>query len=552
MLPSDLFIFCASANISGSVSRYPCTLTSQMAWQVLLTTCLIVYGAAAIPTQAIDAERALITPPPPKLDTSLYPHERRDIIDSLTSKIDSYVNSIISDLGSDIPSYVTEGILPGELGFPTGSAVLSSANVSSTDLDAQPTQVLNIPGYGNWTAQGWNLRVHGNVYKQPNISNDTIDNLANVFLIDTSVAQLPQEQQDQARNVTREIFVVQQGGENVTVNIFPGPTFGSSGEPGGGGGTTPNTNQLIESMQLPYETTPEGDFDTFIPISNTSGALQPGVGDVAPQRLNVYANGTLTGNATSYLVSDQGLTVISDIDDILRVTKIYQPKEGLLNTFARPFTPWMNMPSIYANWSRSLPTMHFHYLTTTPEQITANYMQFIYDNYPGGSFDTRPLNFSDLSATLSIRKFLLEKIFQTYPDRKFILVADTSNSDVMRDYPEMATEYPGQVQCIFLRNTSSTDSGDRFPYDTKGFKNLNQQTYMFFHVPDDLTGLDIANGQCYNASIPQNLTFSEQGLPFGLSDSGSGGSNSAAGRSWWPNLSHIALIGAGVMLFNAL
>lgn len=37
---------------------------------------------------------------------------------------------------------------------------------------------------------------------------------------------------------------------------------------------------------------------------------------------------------------------------------------------------------------------------------------------------------------------------------------------------------------------------------------------MFFVVPDDLTNLD--NGQRYNTSIPQNVTFSEQGLPFGL------------------------------------
>ena len=62
-------------------------------------------------------------------------------------------------------------------------------------------------------------------------------------------------------------------------------------------------------------------------------------------------------------------------------------------------------------------------------------MDFIYKNYPGGSFDDRPLNFSDVSATLSIRKFLLDKVFQTFPQRKFILIADTSNSDVMRDYP---------------------------------------------------------------------------------------------------------------------
>jgi len=41
---------------------------------------------------------------------------------------------------------------------------------------------------------------------------------------------------------------------------------------------------------------------------------------------------------------------------------------------------------------------------------------------------------------------------------------------------------------------------------------------MFFLHPDDLSNLDIANGQCYNQSIPQNLTFGYQGLPLGIGD----------------------------------
>lgn len=89
----------------------------------------------------------------------------------------------------------------------------------------------------------------------------------------------------------------------------------------------------------------------------------------------MYTNGTNTGNATAYLVPPTGFTIISDIDDILRVTKIYDPVEGLLNSFARAFTPWMNMPDIYANWSATIPNFHFHYLTTTPEQVTRNYME---------------------------------------------------------------------------------------------------------------------------------------------------------------------------------
>lgn len=390
-----------------------------------------VLGFLAEPTPAATPSSILIPAlaATPTLATHAYPHQRRDIFGDVTS----YVDGIISSLGSGIPSYVTEGLLPNLQGLPTGSEVLNSASVSSTDLDAIPTSVLNIPGYGNYTPDGWNLRFRGNVYKQPNISQDTIDDLTNIFLIDTSVQELSPAEANQARNLTREIFVVQQGDLNVTMDLTPAPAAGGDGESGGGGGVTPAGGD--QSITLPYPTTDEGDFDVFVNIN--SDGLQPGTGDIPPQRINVYAQGTDTGNATSYLVSDSGLTFISDIDDILRVTKIYEPKEGLLNTFARPFEPWMNMPDIYRNWSVSLPNAHFHYLTTTPEQGTRPYMSFIYSTYPGGSFDTRPLNFSDVSATLSIRKYLLDRVFQTFPNRKFVLVADTSNSDVMRDYPKM-------------------------------------------------------------------------------------------------------------------
>lgn len=367
------------------------------------------------------------------------------------------------------------------------------------------------------------MRFHGNVFKQPNISESKLDDLANVFLIGTSIQQLPPAEQTQARNLTAEIYVIQQGNVNVTMNLEPASSQGTDGTVSGSEAVTPGGG--AQAITLVGETTTEGDFDQFLPIANVSGPggyLLPGNGTTSIQRLNVYANGTDTGNATSYLVPEAGLTIVSDIDDILRITQIYEPALGLLNSFAKAYVPWMNMPDIYANWSKSIPDFHFHYLTTTPEQVTRNYMDFIYKSYPGGSFDTRPLNFSDVSATLSIRKFLLEKIFQTYPKRKFVLIADTSNSDVMRDYPAMATEFPGQVLCIFLRNTSATDSGDKFPYDTSGFKGLNQSMYMFFLVPDDLMNLDIVNGQCYNSTIKQNVTFSEQGLPFGLSKKSGG------------------------------
>jgi phosphatidate phosphatase APP1 len=397
---------------------------------------------------------------------------------------------------------------------------MSSLGINDGDLAAKPTEVLNIPPYANWTEQGWNVRFHGNVYKLPDISQSKIDDLANVFLIDTSVEELPEDQKANARNLTRSIFIVQQGNVNVSISLEPSPMQGGDGEAGGGnsieapGGT--------QNLTLPYETTDQGDFDVFVPIQ--SKGLLPGNETNNVQRLNVHTNGTLSGNATAFLLPTEGITFVSDIDDILRVTKIYDPKEGLINSFAKSFIQWENMPEIYANWSRTLPNnTSFHYLTTTPEQATRNYMDFIYKTYPGGSFDTRPLNFSDISATLSIRKWLLTKLFETFPQRKFVLVADTSNSDVMADYPQMAHDFPNQVQCIFLRNTSATDESDWFPYNTEGFKGLNNRSYMFFRHANDLAGLDIANGQCLNETIPQNVTFSRQAEVLGIHGDSAGG-----------------------------
>jgi len=479
---------------------------------LLLAACSGIAVAVAIPAPTVPpvhvvAPAPVITPAVIQFD-STRSYQRRNIL----SAIESDLGSVLTALGSDIPSYVISGVPNFFQGFPTGSQVQSSLGISDSDLAATPTQVLNMPPYANWTDQGWNVRFHGNVYKMPNLTTSKLNDLANVFLIGTNITSLPASQQDQARNLTAEIFVVQQANQNVSFHLESAP---SAITPPGGS----------QNITFPYETTIEGDFDAFVPIQNVSGSgLLAGNGTDQIQRLNVYANGSIMGNATAYLVPPTGLTFISDIDDILRVTKIYEPEEGLLNSFARPFMPWENMPDIYANWSRSLPnSTHFHYLTTTPEQITRNYMDFIYKTYPGGSFDTRPLNFSDVSATLSIRMFLLQKIFQTFPQRKFVLIADTSNSDVMSDYPQLAHDYPNQVQCIFLRNTSATDPGDKFPYNTSKFQGLNNRSYMFFLNPNDLTNLDILGGNCLNQSIMQNVTFGIQDEVLGI--------HGAAGRA---------------------
>ncbi|KAK4453848.1 hypothetical protein QBC34DRAFT_195100 [Podospora aff. communis PSN243] len=462
--------------------------------------------ALAIPNPA-PAPHPMITPAPAPLDS-------RDLV----TEWDNYVNSVVSGLGSTVSGYIASGIPQFFQDLPTGQDVEIRLGIADRDLDAKPTQVLNLPAYGNYTEDGWNVFVHGNVYKVPDISEDKLNDLADGFLIDTDMDDLSPAQQAQARNLTASIFVVQQAEVNVTIDFVVSANGGVGSEKGtveaAGGG---------QSIPVPEKTTDQGDFAGWLKLENTTGSagghLLRGNETIKIQTLEMHAQGTDSGNATAYLVPPRGVTIISDIDDILRVTKIWDPKEGVLNSFVRPFAPWMNMPEIYAEWARRVDDLHFHYLTTTPEQATRNYMAFTLATYPLGSFDTRPLNFSDVAATLSIRKYLLDRIFGTYPQRKFILVGDTSNSDVLKAYPQLARDHGDMVQCIWLRNTSSTDSSYRFPYNTSGFEGLPTSKYMFFRVPDDLQGLDLTKGECVNNTFPQNVTFGMQGSALG-SDAG--------------------------------
>jgi hypothetical protein len=287
-------------------------MRSSLAYGALLQASLYSVASASpapTPRRVFQAEPLgpQVTGSPVENSPSRTEQLRRDLIGDVKSDI----GSILGGLGSDLPSWVASGIPNFFQGFPTGDAVVSSLGLNDAQVSALPTQVLNLDPYANWTESGWNVRFHGNVYKQPNTSTSDLNRLANIFLVDTSVEDLPQDQADRARNVTASIFVIQQGNVSVApIHLDPAASQGSSGEPGGGGAVTPSGGN--QTINLPYNTTVEGDFDVFVPI-NGNGLMNGNETDQV-QRLNTHVEGASIGNSTAYLVPTTGLTVVSDID----------------------------------------------------------------------------------------------------------------------------------------------------------------------------------------------------------------------------------------------
>ncbi|KAI0782262.1 hypothetical protein C8Q75DRAFT_727837 [Abortiporus biennis] len=417
-------------------------------------------------------------------------------VPQVVSSLSSVFASATGAAASALPTVI--------LDWPSLSDIEKKLGVNNSDLQNVSNSGLLIPSYANFTGQNWNVRFYGLAYKLPNVNTSDLVSLFNAL----STNDLNSTQQALLQNRTQDLASIPIPKANLTGIVLANGTDVTNGGIG-----------LITADDF-------GEIDQFVPVSGLGGdtgkvqVVQTGFIDV-----------TGPGNGTALLVPDQGISIVSDIDDVLRITKVYVPNQGLFNSFVQPYVNVAGFPELFNKWLTSLPGVAFHYDTTTPVELTRTYVEYLFSNYPIGSLEMRPINISQPSEVLDARQNSLLKLFQTFPQRKFVLIGDTSSSTLLSAYPQIATQYPQQVQCIFIRNTSSTDPDDKIPYDTKSFQNLSSNQYFFYRTAEDLMNLDIANGQCVNSSIPQNVTFGEQG---GILDNGAAsfmGRNQLLG--WW-------------------
>ena len=154
------------------------------------------------------------------------------------------------------------------------------------------------------------------------------------------------------------------------------------------------------------------------------------------------------GRGQVALIESEGLSVISDIDDTLKVTEIPHGKDiVLLNTFCRDFVAAPGMANRYKEWSTRAPAVSFHYVSGGPEQLYGPLAHFLIteQGFPEGTFHMRflPTDFRAHEAWKDLSNFIvnpLSKIYDykvktistllnTFPNRQFILVGDSGELD---------------------------------------------------------------------------------------------------------------------------
>lgn len=188
------------------------------------------------------------------------------------------------------------------------------------------------------------------------------------------------------------------------------------------------------------------------------------------------------------LVPPQGLSVVSDIDDTIKVTAVRDRGELLRNTFTRPFTAVDGMAERYQRWAGAGAALH--YVSNSPWQLAAPLTEFLdRESFPPGSLHLRLLRLKDrtfldfLREGSAAKQATILSLLDRWPGRKFILVGDSGEQDP-EVYGEIALARPRQVVQILIRNT--TNETAQSPRYAQAFRELPPDRWQVFDDPSQV------------------------------------------------------------------
>lgn len=170
------------------------------------------------------------------------------------------------------------------------------------------------------------------------------------------------------------------------------------------------------------------------------------------------------GEGRARLVEPEGLSVISDIDDTIKVTEVPAGKHVVLrNTFLRDWVAAEGMAERYRAFGDGVM---FHYVSGSPWQLYKLLGEFVRAGYPEGAFHMKDVRKNLLvreswedfkkftegdQATFEQKLGQLTRIMLNLPRREFVLVGDSGEKDP-EVFREIKKTFGARVRDIFIRD----------------------------------------------------------------------------------------------------
>jgi phosphatidate phosphatase APP1 len=193
-----------------------------------------------------------------------------------------------------------------------------------------------------------------------------------------------------------------------------------------------------------------------------------------------------------HVLSNRGVSVISDIDDTIKISEIRDREALLLNTFCRPFKAAPGMADLYREWQKR--GAQFHYVSASPWQLFLPLAEFVGKaGFPAGTFHMKDFRVKDstflaLFADPQAYKLrTLTPLLKRFPQRRFILVGDSGEKDP-EIYGILARQFPNQIHVILIRNVTA-EGRDASRYKA-AFRDLAADKWVIFNDPGDMPKIE--------------------------------------------------------------
>ena len=192
------------------------------------------------------------------------------------------------------------------------------------------------------------------------------------------------------------------------------------------------------------------------------------------------------------ILEPRGLSIVSDIDDTIKITDVNNTKKMLQNTFLKPFRPVPGMPELYAGWQTKTGAT-FHYLSESSIELYPPLSEFLSSaGFPAGTVDLREIAWehSRLKGLVSMAEAPpefklseLRRMIDASPSRAYVLVGDSSQHDP-EVYAETARKYPAQVRRILIHDV--TCEGPDSPRYKETFRDLPISLWQIYRDPEEI------------------------------------------------------------------
>jgi len=161
------------------------------------------------------------------------------------------------------------------------------------------------------------------------------------------------------------------------------------------------------------------------------------------------------------LIPPVGLSIVSDIDDTIKISQVLDKGELLRNTFLRSYQAVPGLAALYQHWQSQAAV--FHYVSASPWQLYRPLREFMEQTgYPLGSFHLRYFRWIDETAFTLLenssghKTSAIETLLARYPQRRFILIGDAGEHDP-EVYGALANRFPAQIEAILIRAIAGAD-----------------------------------------------------------------------------------------------